>query len=71
MRRRSARVSRIGVADERQTLLELLVEEYDLVTARPGQILIGDKNYFGADFERDLAEVGLDPAALGPRCSRD
>lgn len=55
-------------ADERQTLLELLVDEYDLVTARPGQILIGDKNYFGTGFEKDLAEVGLDllrPARKG------
>lgn len=55
-------------ADERQTLLELLVDEHDLVTARPGQILIGDKNYFGADFEQDLAGIGLDllrPARKG------
>jgi hypothetical protein len=26
---------------------------------RPGQIIIGDKNYFGAEFETTLAEAGL------------
>jgi hypothetical protein len=46
-------------ADERTTLLDLLVDEADLVLARPGQTLIGDKNYFGAAFEVDLAEVRL------------
>ena len=25
----------------------------------PGQVLIGDKNYFGKDFEADLAAAGL------------
>jgi hypothetical protein len=57
-------------ADERRTLLDLLVDEADLVLARPGQTLIGDKNYFGTDFERDLAEVGLGllrPARKGER----
>jgi hypothetical protein len=55
-------------ADERQTLLDLLVDEYDLVAARPGQVLIGDKNYFGALFEADLAAIGLEllrPARKG------
>jgi hypothetical protein len=39
-----------------------------LVTARPGQILIGDKNYCGRDFETDLADAGLNlmrPARKG------
>jgi hypothetical protein len=47
-------------ADERQTLLNLLVDECDLVLSRRGQTLIGDKNYFGTAFEADLAQVGLD-----------
>ncbi|MCX4684863.1 IS982 family transposase [Kitasatospora purpeofusca] len=46
-------------ADERTTLLDILNTETDLVTARPGQTLIGDKNYFGAAFERELAELEL------------
>jgi hypothetical protein len=43
-------------ADERETLLDLLAAEPGLVAARPGQTLIGDKNYFGRDFEQQLAE---------------
>ena len=46
-------------ADERQVLLDLLGDEPDLVTARRGQILIGDKNYYGGDFETTLADAGL------------
>ncbi len=34
-------------ADERETLLSMLDVEPELVTGRPGQTLIGDKNYFG------------------------
>lgn len=33
-------------ANERETLLDLLDAESQLTTERPGQILIGDKNYF-------------------------
>jgi hypothetical protein len=43
-------------ADERETLLDLLAAEPGLVTARPAQTLIGDKNYFGRGFEDELAE---------------
>jgi Transposase DDE domain len=43
-------------ADERETLLGMLENDAVLVNARPGQVLIGDKNYFGRDFERDLTE---------------
>jgi hypothetical protein len=46
-------------ADERETLLDVLTAEPELVTARPGQTLIGDKNYFGRDFERQLAELDV------------
>jgi hypothetical protein len=46
-------------ADERQTLLGIFQADPGLVASRPGQILIGDKNYFGADFEQALADAGL------------
>jgi hypothetical protein len=29
------------------------------VAARPGQVLIADKNYYGGEFERVLAGLGL------------
>ena len=43
-------------ADKRETLLGMLENDAVLVNARPGQVLIGDKNYFGRDFEHDLTE---------------
>jgi hypothetical protein len=46
-------------ADERQVLLDLLTIEPQLVAARPGQVLIADKNYYGQEFERVLARLGL------------
>ncbi len=46
-------------ADERQVLLDILQADPALVAARPGQTVIGDKNYFGADFEATLASAGL------------
>ncbi|MDQ0957835.1 hypothetical protein QFZ66_001713 [Streptomyces sp. B4I13] len=46
-------------ADERETLLDLLAAEPHLVAARPGQTLIGDKNYFGPEFEHQLAEQSI------------
>ena len=42
-------------ADERETLLGMLEADAVLVAARPGQTFIGDKNYYGHDFEADLA----------------
>ena len=57
-------------ADERETLLDLLAAEPDLITRRPGQALIGDKNYFGRAFEYQLAEQGvqlLRPTRKGER----
>src|SRR6266851_646949 len=46
-------------ADERQTLLGMLEAGRDVVAARPGQAVIGDKNYFGRDFEDQLTEREL------------
>ncbi|GHA76992.1 transposase [Streptomyces canarius] len=46
-------------ADERETLLNLFAAEPHLVTDRPGQTLIGDKNYFGRDVEHQLDERGI------------
>jgi hypothetical protein len=44
-------------ADERLVLLDIL-DDQDL-PARPGQTVIGDKNYYGRDFEAALAQAGL------------
>lgn len=46
-------------ADERETLLGMLEHDAVLVNARPGQTLIGDKNYFGRTFEDELTEREL------------
>jgi hypothetical protein len=46
-------------ADERTVLLDILHTDPTLSAPRPGQIIIGDKNYFGAEFEITLAEAGL------------
>ena len=46
-------------ADEREVLLDMLQHAADIVNARPGQVLIGDKNYFGRAFEDDLTERDL------------
>jgi len=55
-------------ADERQVLLDLLHDDPMLAGSRPGQILIGDKNYFGQDFQTTLADQGIEllrPARKG------
>ncbi|GAA2610939.1 IS982 family transposase [Streptomyces tubercidicus] len=57
-------------ADERETLLDLLATDSDLLARHPGQTLIGDKNYFGRTFEHELAEQTvqlLRPARKGER----
>jgi hypothetical protein len=57
-------------ADERTVLLDILHTDPTLHTHRPGQVLIGEKNYFGAEFETTLAETGLNllqPAWSAPR----
>jgi hypothetical protein len=46
-------------ADERQTLLGLLSADPTLVTDRPGQIMIADKHYYGAEFEATLHAAGI------------
>ena len=46
-------------ADEREMLLGMLEAGQDVVSDHLGQTLIGDKNYFGRDFENDLAERDL------------
>ncbi|MFF3313884.1 hypothetical protein ACFYV9_41875, partial [Streptomyces sp. NPDC002952] len=51
--------TRTAAAVLRPTLLDLFAAEPDLVTDRPGQTLIGDKNYFGRDFEHQLGELGI------------
>lgn len=51
-------------ADEREVLLAMLEIDELLVSRRPGQTLIGDKNYFGRDFEKMIA--GSDLALLRP-----
>ena len=57
-------------ADERETLRGMLDTAPEVAGARPDQTIIGDKNYFGAEFERDLTErdmVLLRPARKGER----
>ena len=43
-------------ADERETLLGMLDAAGDVTRSRPGQTVIGDKNYYGRVFERELTE---------------
>jgi hypothetical protein len=45
--------------DERQALLGIFAADPGLAAGRPGQVLIGDKNYYGRDFEAALAEAGI------------
>jgi hypothetical protein len=45
-------------ADERQVLLSIL-DDATLTSGRARQVIIGDKNYYGHDFETGLAAAGL------------
>jgi hypothetical protein len=57
-------------ADERQTLLGILAAGPALATARPGQIIIADRQYYGTAFEAALAAQRLRllrPARQGER----
>jgi Transposase DDE domain len=45
-------------ADERQVLLDIL-DDAELAALLPGHTLIGDKNYYGRDFEAALTQAGL------------
>lgn len=46
-------------ADERQALLGMLEADHGLAARHRGQTIIGDKNYFGRDFEQDLTDGDL------------
>jgi hypothetical protein len=46
-------------ADEREVLAGMLAADPGLLAGRPGQALIGDKNYYGRDFEAVIAEAGI------------
>jgi hypothetical protein len=53
---------------DREILAELLAIEPELIAARPGQLLIADKNYYGHQFDQSLTELGvrlLRPARKG------
>ncbi|KIZ14891.1 IS982 family transposase [Streptomyces natalensis] len=55
-------------ADERETLRDLFDTAPDVMAAHPRQTIIGDKNYYGREFEDDLTERHLDllqPARKG------
>jgi len=55
-------------ADERQVLLGIFDAEPALLADRPGQTLLGDRHYYGRDFETRLAQAGarlLRPARKG------
>jgi hypothetical protein len=65
-------------ADERQVLLAILAADPGLAALLPGQVLIGDKNYHGRDFEAALAAEGAcllrparhgEPSGPAPSCS--
>jgi hypothetical protein len=46
-------------AGERDVLTGMLTAGPDLIAARPGQTLIGDKNYYGHDFEATMTDAGI------------
>ncbi len=55
-------------ADERETLRDMLDTAPEVEATHPRQTIIGDKNYFGRDFEHDLTDrelVLLRPARKG------
>jgi hypothetical protein len=57
-------------ADERQTLLGILAADPALAAARPGQVIIADRQYYGTGFEAALAAQRLRllrPARNGER----
>ena len=55
-------------ADERETLRDMLDSAPEVPATHPRQTIIGDKNYYGRDFEHDLTERHLEllrPARKG------
>ncbi len=67
-------------ADERDVAIDLLESDPELLAGRTGQVLIADKGYRSAEFERRLADYGIElvdprtakrnPAAGNPSCVR-
>jgi hypothetical protein len=45
-------------AADREVLVDLLAAEPELVAARPGQLLLADKHYYGRQFQGVLAGLG-------------
>jgi Transposase DDE domain len=45
-------------ADERHVLIDIL-SGTPALNGRPGQILIGDKNYYGREFEAEIRDAGI------------
>jgi hypothetical protein len=65
-------------AVDREVLMALVAAEPELVAARPGQLLVADKNYYGREFEQFLTELGVrlvrparkgEPERAGGACS--
>jgi hypothetical protein len=56
-------------ADERQVLLDLLHTDPALTAGRAGQVLIGDKNYYGRGFEASSPTPGSSCCARPARAS--
>lgn len=54
-------------ADERQTLLGIFDADPELAAWRAGQIVITDKNYYGREFEAELADADLDLLRPAPK----
>ncbi|WP_031079306.1 IS982 family transposase [Streptomyces sp. NRRL WC-3742] len=55
-------------APEREVLLDILTADPALIAERPGQTVLADKNYYGREFEQQLAYLGvrlLRPARKG------
>ncbi|MFD4814522.1 IS982 family transposase [Streptomyces sp. NPDC058418] len=46
-------------AAEREVLLDILAVDPGLLAGRPAPTLLADRNYYGRDFERQLAESGI------------
>ena len=46
-------------ADEREVLAGMFTADPGLLASRPGQTLIGDKNYYGRGFETVMADAGI------------
>ncbi|MGW2748729.1 IS982 family transposase [Streptomyces sp. NPDC001450] len=45
-------------APEREVLLDILTIEPALIAERPGRTFLADKNYYGREFEQQLADLG-------------